>query len=94
MKVKLQIQLDKRTLDHTFTQETQMQVDVGKMDEYQHLLYFEANELEKTDSGKIWRYFQKKQASGGGDCLMIRKVGEKAYKICFKEKEGKTIPLI
>ena len=45
-------------------------------------------------SGKIWRYFQKRWASGGGDCSMIQKVGEKTYKIHFKEKEGKKMLLI
>lgn len=59
------------------------------MDEYQHLLFFEAGELTQKDKDKVWRYFQKRRDSGGGDCGMIEKTGDNFYKICFKEKEGK-----
>ncbi|CAK6984608.1 protein mono-ADP-ribosyltransferase PARP14-like, partial [Scomber scombrus] len=57
------------------------------MDEYQHSLFFQARELTDREKEKIWRHFQKRRCSGGGDCGMIEKVGDNAYKICFKEKE-------
>lgn len=54
-----------------------------------HPVFFEAEELADSEKEKIRRYFQKKRHSGGGDCGMIEKVGDKTYRICFKEKEGK-----
>lgn len=58
------------------------------MDEYQHPLFFEAKDLTDRDKEKLRRHFQKRRASGGGDCGMIEKTGDNIYKICFKEKEG------
>lgn len=63
------------------------------MDEFPNPLFFEAKYLTEGDREKIRRYFQKRRISGGGDCGMIEKVGDKTYKICFKEKEGKKIPI-
>ncbi|XP_072232472.1 protein mono-ADP-ribosyltransferase PARP14 [Leuresthes tenuis] len=57
------------------------------MDEYQHLLFFEAKDLTDREKEKIWRYFQRKRDSGGGDCAMIENVGGDGYKISFREKE-------
>ncbi|XP_076737820.1 uncharacterized protein LOC143416476 [Maylandia zebra] len=57
------------------------------MDECLHPVFFEAEELTDSEKEKIRRYFQKKRHSGGGDCGMIEKVGDKTYRICFKEKE-------
>lgn len=59
------------------------------MDECLHPVFFEAEELTDSEKEKIRRYFQKKRHSGGGDCGMIEKVGDKTYRICFEEKEGK-----
>ncbi len=59
------------------------------MDEYRYPLFFEAKELMVKEKEKIRRHFQKKRDSGGGDCEMIKKVGDNIYQICFKEKEGK-----
>lgn len=67
---------------------------VGKMDEYQHALFFEAKDLKDRDKEKIRRHFQKRRDSGGGDCGMIEKAGGNTYKICFKEKEGKESHLV
>ncbi|XP_042073071.1 uncharacterized protein LOC106632728 isoform X2 [Haplochromis burtoni] len=57
------------------------------MDECLHPVFFEAEELTDSEKEKIRRYFQKKRHSGGGDCGIIEKVGDKTYQICFKEKE-------
>ncbi|XP_061566260.1 protein mono-ADP-ribosyltransferase PARP14-like [Cololabis saira] len=57
------------------------------MDQYQYPLFFEARDLTDRENGKIWRFFQKRKDSGGGDCAMIEKVGGKIYKVSFKEKE-------
>ncbi|XP_037614203.1 protein mono-ADP-ribosyltransferase PARP14-like [Sebastes umbrosus] len=57
------------------------------MDEYQHPLFFEAKDLTDKEKEKIWRHFQKKRNSGGGDCGMIEKAGDNTYKICFRVKE-------
>ncbi|GAA6215981.1 protein mono-ADP-ribosyltransferase PARP14-like [Lates japonicus] len=57
------------------------------MDEYRHPLLFEAKELTDKEMKIIWRYFQKQRNSGGGDCGMIKKVGDNTYQICFKEKK-------
>lgn len=62
---------------------------VGKMDEYQYPLFFEARDLTDRERGKVTRHFQKRKDSGGGECLTIAKAGAKTYKVCFKEKEGK-----
>lgn len=61
------------------------------MDEFQHPLFFEARDLTDREKGKIWRYFQKRKDSGGGDCLALEKVGGSTYKISFKEREGKQL---
>ncbi|KAM7366391.1 hypothetical protein PAMP_015834 [Pampus punctatissimus] len=57
------------------------------MEEYQHLLFFEAKELTDREKQKIRRHFLKRRDSGGGECGMIEKTGDNTYKICFKEKE-------
>ncbi|KAM4536963.1 protein mono-ADP-ribosyltransferase PARP14-like [Odontesthes bonariensis] len=57
------------------------------MDEYQHLLFFEAKDLTDREEEKIWKYFQRKRDSGGGECAMIENVGGDRYKIRFREKE-------
>ncbi|XP_028285396.1 protein mono-ADP-ribosyltransferase PARP14 [Parambassis ranga] len=58
------------------------------MDEHQHPLYFEARGLTDREQVKIWRYFQKRRDSGGGECAMIENIGGDIYKVCFKEKEA------
>lgn len=63
------------------------------MDEFQNPLFFEAKDLTQREKEKIRRHFQKRRDSGGGDCGMIEKAGDKTYKICFKEKEGKKISI-
>lgn len=59
------------------------------MDEYRHLLFFEAKDLTDREMEKIRDYFKHRKESGGGDCGTIEKVGGNIYKIYFKEKAGK-----
>lgn len=59
------------------------------MAQFKHLLFFKANDLTSNEKEKIKRYFQKRRASGGGDCGVVENVGNNIYQICFKEKEGK-----
>ncbi|KAM6908970.1 uncharacterized protein FYW49_012838 [Xenentodon cancila] len=56
------------------------------MDHYQYPLFFEARDLTDRETKKIWRFFQKRKDSGGGDCAMIEKVGGNVYKVSFKEE--------
>lgn len=58
------------------------------MEEYQHQIFFEAKELTDLEKNKIQRYFEIKRHTGGGDCGIVQKVGDKIYRICFKEKKG------
>ncbi|XP_042368641.1 uncharacterized protein LOC121962451 [Plectropomus leopardus] len=57
------------------------------MEEYQHLLYFEAKDLTDREKEKIRRYFLKRRDSGGGECGLVEKVGGNIFKISFKDKE-------
>ncbi|XP_041840896.1 protein mono-ADP-ribosyltransferase PARP14-like [Melanotaenia boesemani] len=57
------------------------------MDEYQYPLFFEARDLTDREKEKVRRHFQKRRDSGGGDCAIIEKIGDKTYKICFRESE-------
>ncbi|XP_043953298.1 protein mono-ADP-ribosyltransferase PARP14 [Gambusia affinis] len=57
------------------------------MAEYPYPLYFEARHLTDREKEKVRRHFQKRRDSGGGDCGGIEKVGDKIYKVCFKEEE-------
>lgn len=61
------------------------------MDEYQHALFFEAEDLTDKEKEKVRRYFQKRRESGGGECGMIEMTGHNTYKLCFKNKEGKKL---
>ncbi|XP_033839904.2 protein mono-ADP-ribosyltransferase PARP14-like [Periophthalmus magnuspinnatus] len=54
---------------------------------YKYPLYFVADDLEDQARHKIRRYFMKRRDSGGGDCGVIEKVGEKLYKISFEQQE-------
>ncbi|KAM9717846.1 uncharacterized protein ACNS7B_021383 [Menidia menidia] len=57
------------------------------MDEHPHALFFEARELTDREREKVWKHFEKRRDSGGGDCATIQKVGDGVYKVCFREKE-------
>lgn len=58
--------------------------------DYKYPLFFEAKDLEDKEKAKIRRHFQKRRDSGGGECGEIEKVGDKHYKVCFKDQEGKA----
>ncbi|XP_039462646.1 uncharacterized protein LOC120436202 [Oreochromis aureus] len=57
------------------------------MDKYTYPLFFEAKGLSDNDIQDIWRYFQRGQDSGGGECGIPGEVDGNTYKICFKDKE-------
>ncbi|XP_042073070.1 uncharacterized protein LOC106632728 isoform X1 [Haplochromis burtoni] len=57
------------------------------MDKYTHPLFFEVKGLSGNDIQDIWRYFQRGEDSGGGECGIPAEVEGNTYKICFKDKE-------
>ena len=60
------------------------------MDEFRYPLFFEAREdLTDREREKIRRHFLRRRLSGGGECGPIEKIGEKAYRVCFTNEEGK-----
>lgn len=58
------------------------------MDKYTYPLFFEVKGLSGNDIQDIWRYFQRGEDSGGGECGIPAEVEGNTYKICFKDKEG------
>lgn len=59
------------------------------MDKYTYPLFFEVKGLSGNDIQDIWRYFQRGEDSGGGECGIPAEVEGNTYKISFKDKEGK-----
>ncbi|XP_056090726.1 protein mono-ADP-ribosyltransferase PARP14-like [Rhinichthys klamathensis goyatoka] len=57
------------------------------MENYQHDVFFEANNLSDVEVRQIHTYFRIKRRSGGGQCE-ISKVGDNTYKISFMNKEA------
>ncbi|KAK7177062.1 hypothetical protein R3I93_001117 [Phoxinus phoxinus] len=57
------------------------------MENYQHALFFEANNLSDVEVKQIHTHFSIKRRSGGGQCE-ISKVGDNTYKISFMNKEA------
>lgn len=63
------------------------------MENYQHAVFFEANNLSDGEVKQIHKYFSIKRRSGGEQCE-ISKVGDNTYKISFMNKEGKHVFII
>ncbi|KAG1959203.1 protein mono-ADP-ribosyltransferase PARP14-like [Pimephales promelas] len=57
------------------------------MENDQHDVFFEANNLSDVDVRQIRTYFSLKRKSGGGQCE-ISKVGDNTYKISFMNKKA------
>ncbi|XDV19030.1 hypothetical protein PO909_024606 [Leuciscus waleckii] len=57
------------------------------MENYQHTVFFEANNLSDVEVKQIHTYFSIKRRSGGEQCE-ISKVGDNTYKISFMNKEA------
>nr|XP_015801932.2 protein mono-ADP-ribosyltransferase PARP14 isoform X1 [Nothobranchius furzeri] len=58
-----------------------------KMNAYQYPLFFEARDLTDREKRKIWRHFQRRRDSGGGECSVIEKVEDDVYKVSFQESQ-------
>uniref|UniRef100_A0A1A8B2Y3 Poly [ADP-ribose] polymerase n=1 Tax=Nothobranchius furzeri TaxID=105023 RepID=A0A1A8B2Y3_NOTFU len=57
------------------------------MNAYQYPLFFEARDLTDREKRKIWRHFQRRRDSGGGECSVIEKVEDDVYKVSFQESQ-------
>jgi len=63
------------------------------MENDQHDVFFEGNNLSDVDVKQIRTYFSLKRKSGGGQCE-ISKVGDNTYKISFMNKKGKEVNVL
>lgn len=63
------------------------------MENYQHTVFFEANDLSDVEIKQIHKYFSIRRRSGGEQCE-ISKVGDNTFKIIFMNKEGKRVFII